>query len=93
MIDEQLNWSFPVCNNNLFWDALSLRFGKKPQKYLFCKQCLQYNNFLTQDFPLHVRMNEETLYCGYIYGRMVILIDKIKGVWSLFATMNRNFYF
>ena len=38
-------------------------------------------------------MNEATFYCGYIYDRIVILIDKIKCVLSLCPKINNEFLY
>ena len=38
-------------------------------------------------------MNEATFYCGYIYDRIVILIDKIRCILSLCPKINNDFLY
>ncbi len=38
-------------------------------------------------------MNEGAFYCGYVYDRLVILIDKIKGILSLCPKVNNKFLY
>ena len=46
----------------------------------------------SQDFST-TKMNEATFYCGYIYDRIVILIDKIRCILSLCPKINNEFLY